>query len=334
MEGLVAEFLEGMVLGEGRSYGGITAFPLHHPRKGGPRYLSLQAALEQGLLEVGEKNAGGSVPELMVANRAERPVLMLDGEELVGAKQNRVLNATILVAAGAEMVIPVSCTEAGRWSYRSARFEASPYVMPRRARRDKTASVQSNLEMGLGFLSDQREVWENVDRMSTVLQAASPTQAMREIIDSRQEDLRGFLDSLNPVPGQKGLLVFLGREPVGLDILSREDAYRQLHPKLMRSYAVDVLLEEKGSGGEAPGFTEAKGFLEELLSCGEERYKSPGLGWDHRFKAPRALGSALVWRRRVVHAAFFRTEARAERGDFHVGDRISDFRSRRRFREF
>jgi hypothetical protein len=42
---------------------------------------------------------GGSVPHLLFINDAMRPVLLLDGEELVGAKQNRVLNLTVLAAA-------------------------------------------------------------------------------------------------------------------------------------------------------------------------------------------------------------------------------------------
>jgi len=39
------------------------------------------------------------VPELRLVNRAERPVLIVEGEELVGAKQNRVVNVTKLVNA-------------------------------------------------------------------------------------------------------------------------------------------------------------------------------------------------------------------------------------------
>jgi ARG and Rhodanese-Phosphatase-superfamily-associated Protein domain len=35
-------------------------------------------------------------------------VLILDGEELVGAKQNRIVNVTILVVTQSEIVIPVS----------------------------------------------------------------------------------------------------------------------------------------------------------------------------------------------------------------------------------
>jgi hypothetical protein len=32
-----------------------------------------------------------------VLNKGNRPVLMLDGEELIGAKQNRIVNLSILV---------------------------------------------------------------------------------------------------------------------------------------------------------------------------------------------------------------------------------------------
>ena len=36
---------------------------------------------------------------------APRPLLLLDGEQLVGAKQNRILNMTVLVAAQSEVTI-------------------------------------------------------------------------------------------------------------------------------------------------------------------------------------------------------------------------------------
>jgi hypothetical protein len=33
----------------------------------------------------------------------------VDGEELIGAKQNRIVNATFLIAGQTEITIPVSC---------------------------------------------------------------------------------------------------------------------------------------------------------------------------------------------------------------------------------
>jgi len=58
-------------------------------------YLTLKEALEKRLLVIKEVSAQASVPELKVINNADLPVLLLDGEELAGAKQNRVLNTTM-----------------------------------------------------------------------------------------------------------------------------------------------------------------------------------------------------------------------------------------------
>ena len=68
-------------------------------------------ALEAGTLRVEEVDEGGSVPELRVINSGAVPVLILEGDELVGAKQNRVVNYSVLVAAESELVLPVSCLE-------------------------------------------------------------------------------------------------------------------------------------------------------------------------------------------------------------------------------
>lgn len=47
-----------------------------------------------------EVSEAGSVPSLRVVNKGERAVFLLDSEELVGAKQNRILNTSVLIAAG------------------------------------------------------------------------------------------------------------------------------------------------------------------------------------------------------------------------------------------
>jgi hypothetical protein len=49
------------------------------------------------------------VPELKLVNLSPSKILILDGEELKGAKQNRIVNATFLIGPKSEVVIPVSC---------------------------------------------------------------------------------------------------------------------------------------------------------------------------------------------------------------------------------
>jgi hypothetical protein len=146
-------------LGAPRVHRNIVVLPIIGPSHGPARWLTLGEALEQQLLTVTEVSHGGSVPELSVINRADRPVLLLDGEELIGAKQNRVLNTTILLKEHSETVVPVSCTEHGRWSYVSAAFADSKVVMAHKVRARKSRSVSESLAASAGYKSDQGEVW-------------------------------------------------------------------------------------------------------------------------------------------------------------------------------
>src|SRR5262249_33858973 len=102
-----------------RAVNGLQVFGLRSPGSNGLDYATLDDALAAGTLEVTEVSEGGSVPTLKVSNRADRMVFLMAGEQLIGAKQNRVLNASIMVGALTELPISVSCVEAGRWAYRS-----------------------------------------------------------------------------------------------------------------------------------------------------------------------------------------------------------------------
>src|SRR5262245_32415074 len=116
----ITEALANLRLGEPAAFRNLIVFPLFGCNDRAPEYLTLDEALEQGLARVTEVSEGGSVPELAFENDGARRVLLVDGEELVGARQNRVLNLSILVAPKSKVVIPVSCVEQGRWRYASS----------------------------------------------------------------------------------------------------------------------------------------------------------------------------------------------------------------------
>src|SRR5438270_9227918 len=122
----IAESLTALKLGEPQTYVDLTLFPLIGDPEAAPGYVLLDEALERHLVHVTEVSAGGRVPELAFENSSDETVLLVDGDELVGAKQNRVVNLSILVAAGKTLVIPVSCVEQGPWVYRSGGFPAGP----------------------------------------------------------------------------------------------------------------------------------------------------------------------------------------------------------------
>ena len=292
--------VEALQVGERQTHGPLAVFPLRL-RDGGPRYITLREAIAQKRAVITEVSEGGSVPELRVVNKGDARVLVLDGEELRGAKQNRVLNTTILIDGHSSLVVPVSCTEQGRWSYDTREFAESEIVADRQVRYAMKDSLNVSLASGAGHRTDQGRVWSEVGALHERHQTMSPTAAMRDAYQTRKGDLDAVLAAFPLQDGQQGMLVLHGAHVVGLDFVSRAPQYAELHDKLLRSYAFEALVRDGEPGDRAV----ADAFLERIADLPGRRYKSPGLGWDVRYEGGGVLGSALTYRGHAVHAAFF-----------------------------
>jgi len=306
MEQTVKSYLEGIKVGEKQTYRNVAIFPLFSETDGSPRYHTLKEALAGGYLTIGEVSEGGHVPELKVTNSAAIAVLILDGEELAGAKQNRIVNTTILLRAHSETIIPVSCTEQGRWSYASAHLHESGNIATSKLRHINKQNVMASLHSTGQFRSDQGAVWDNIHEDLSKLNVEAPTGAMQDGYAAREKDLDDYLGQFPYLPGQKGMLVLVNSEVAGMDIVSLETAYAGLHPKLVKSYAMEALMSNGKAKHSALGGT-AKAFIVQALACNGKRFKSVGHGWDLRFEGKTIVGSALVYNKKVIHAAFFRT---------------------------
>jgi len=298
------QLLEQIELGESKSFGQLSVIPIFSSAEPKLSYVTLPEVLGGRKLRISELEGGASVRELSVINEGRDWVLLVDGEELIGALQNRVLNTTIIVHPMSRLSIPVSCTEHGRWSYKSRDFADSGVVMPFRTRYNKKLSVDSELGSSGTYRSNQSRVWEDISQMSLIADETSPTGAMRDVYESRMSSLEQYTDALKPVPGQKGMAVLIGGEVAGMEIFSRESAFRSLAPKLIKSYAMDVVLEGL-SGSSAPAPEVAKAFADDLAGLPSKRYESAGAGWDYRFTGDRVTGSALSYRNEVIYASFY-----------------------------
>ena len=102
-------------LGEPRSFHGLTLTPLFPAEPPQLDYIGLDEAVARGL-KIDEIDSDGAVQTLVVDNPLADRVLFYEGEELVGAKQNRIIRGTVLVEATATMKLAVHCVERGRWS--------------------------------------------------------------------------------------------------------------------------------------------------------------------------------------------------------------------------
>ena len=318
----VISLLSELKVGEPLTFRQMSIFPLRSSSRPVVDYLLLSDALQDGLVSVRETSRSGSVPELVVENRADRPVLIVDGEELVGAKQNRVANLTLLVAASKSTTIPVSCVEQGRWSWQSDEFAASERVQFARGRARKLASVQASMRVSGTRFSDQGAVWDEIGVKAAAMHARSPTGAMSAIFEEHAECLDEFVNRLQAQPGQTGGLFALGEAICGLDVFDKPATFVALLPKLVRSYGIDAL-ERPAQSRAAPDVDAARDFLAHL-ACGKlEEHPATGLGYDVRIEAPGVIAGGLVAESSLIHLAAF-AEQRASQAVSSDPGRFAD----------
>ncbi len=311
MDKVIGNFLIGLKPGVLLVHKNMAVIPLVGEGQGGPRFTTMKRALAEKQIIVREVSEHGSVPDLLVENLSALMVLLLDGEELAGAKQNRILNTSILVRKGSRIVVPVSCTEHGRWSYSSKEFMDSDVIMSNDIRKMKMHSVTESLKRDASFYSNQGMIWEDIAKMSEKMKVNSKTGAMKQIFADRKATLDEYVDAFPAIEGQVGLAVFINGKMVGLEALARVEAYADYHERLVRSYAMDAL---DGSGTECapPCVEDVSAFIRETRDCDERSFKSRGAGTDWRYEGGAIVGAALKYGKSVIHAAFFKLDKRDE----------------------
>jgi ARG and Rhodanese-Phosphatase-superfamily-associated Protein domain len=333
------QHLGALTFGQAQTFDHITILPIVAGLNHSPDYLTLGEAATAWQISITETSQAGSVPELLVTNIAEKPVLLLDGEELAGAKQNRVLNTTILLREKSQTRIPVSCTESGRWSYSSPAFAPADLVMEKEIRARKSRSVSQSLASKAQYHSDQQEVWSGISALHCKAQSSSPTSAMADAFKAYTDRLNHALEHFPCQPNQRGLLVIVNGKVAGFDVLSRPEAYAKLHPKLLRSYLLHGLLAAPQPGvaittqpSTNEPSAEAAAFLAELDTATESKFQSVGYGWDFRLNGQLIAGSALMHEGSLIHGAFFHLDTPSTPSHQPSTNLASLAERRRRFR--
>ena len=292
-------------LGDAVEHRGIVLAPLFPRRTPVADYATLEDALPLGL-RIHEVSDAGVVPELAVTNPTDASVLLYDGEELLGAKQNRILNVTVLVGAKSTLAIPVSCVEEGRWSRRSANFASAPHAAHPELRRRKAARLSADpLARGIA----QADVWNEVREKSARMGVDSATGAQADVFRSREDELRELEQAFPLQPGQCGALLALG-DDLCLDFVSRPAAFARLYPKLRAGYLLDGLerLNRKATSSE-----QLAGFVESVGAATRARQRSAGLGEDVRLHGERVVGSGLELEGELLQLCAFTSDEQSGR---------------------
>ncbi len=200
------DYLATLSLGEPESHENMIVLPVFtaSPQRDG--YAFLDEAVKCGRFTVTEVTKRGSVPNLKVVNDLDSDVLILDGDILVGAKQNRSVTTTIIIRSRTESMINVNCVERGRWSDKGRFFSAGEQPVYSGLRAAKARSVTTNLKSSQGFVADQGTVWDNISRKAGSLSMhdaafkPSVTDAADELYSSYEERIRGFERAFGLIP--------------------------------------------------------------------------------------------------------------------------------------
>ena len=147
--------------GEPTQLGGVVVFPLFAglpPSRYTLDYALASEAMVAGTLVVREVSEDGSVCELAARNLGDRPVLLVEGEELKGAKQNRAVVSSVLVAGRSCARIPVCCVQRGKWEYSSRHFSPGSCCPP------TMRHLLKQGDGGIAVFQRQHAVWREIHR--------------------------------------------------------------------------------------------------------------------------------------------------------------------------
>ena len=271
------------------------------PIKTPPSYkfdiLTLKKGFELGLAEVKECEHS-TVNTLIVKNNSVTPLLLVDGEEIIGGDQNRIVNATILIAPNSEEKIPVNCTEHGRWAYKSE-FKQSEYMANYRTRSAKEKAVRANM-------SGQQAVWDSIEDLEMSRSFSSPTQAMSESYENLKVDLDEFISNFKAVDGQTGAVIIIDGEIKGFELFLNSQIYHEYHEKILKSYLIDTDINDSIFTIDTEV---ARDLIVEALSVEYAAKKSNGLEEAFEFENSNGLGTAYIYKDELLHMSYFKNEA-------------------------
>jgi RNA polymerase sigma-70 factor (ECF subfamily) len=287
-----------------QKHGALEVFPLRWPVVSHLDYMTLDEALEARSIEITEFTEGGRVSLVNIVNRSERMVFLMAGEHLVGCKQNRVVNSSVMIPPDSQIPLPVTCVERGRWGYRTQTFSSghssSHYVL-----RAMMACGAADCDRGVGGpKANQAAVWREVSRKMRAMASRSPSDALQAIFLDHDARLIEWAERF-PVPTDcNGAVFVVGGIIAGADLFGSKETLRKLWPKLLRSCAIDAL-ESPEQDRESTAAEEIANWLARGVDVGQQAFPSPGIGLDVRIHGKEITGASLVVNNQPVHAELF-----------------------------
>lgn len=230
-----------------------------------------------GLVTIGECDST-NVEKVKLKNNSVSPLILLDGEEIAGSLQNRIVAQTMIIPPKSEMEIPVNCSEKGRNEYKSE-FQYSDYIANSNTRRKKAYNKNNPL---------QEVVWNSIDDLETDKNTSSKTKALRDSYEKNKYDIDSYLKHFKMENNQIGVICIVENK-VGIEIFNNHSLYEKYDEMLLRSYIIDSSSSEKINISDK----ELENILASINS--ESFIKKDAVGLGKYYKISNSYGNGQIW---------------------------------------
>jgi hypothetical protein len=268
-------------------------------------FISASSAIKKDLLHVNEVDEGGSVNTITVKNKTGNYIFFADGDILSGAKQNRILNTSVLLEPNSVTDIPVSCVEQGRWHYRSRNFAPTDYYAHDKMRARKSKDVLFSLKMDMGHRADQRKIWDEVHYDLCQMDIKSETGNLSDAYESKRENFDDFLAHFRYSDNLNGAAFFINDKLLNVDIFGRKDIYKEYFDKFIRGAAFSAynLTEKKEKMNDEKAVNILSKIMDDADKLPKEEFHGVGAGTESRFDNSKITGFELTYNSHLIHKA-------------------------------
>lgn len=265
-----------------QSNGEITIAQVIYNTKVIPDIISLHKAFVLGFVVVKELPRE-QVNSIEIENTSNKYIFILDGDILKGAKQNRVVNTSVLVAPKSKIILPVSCVEEGRWRFNSDKFRPSDEVAHKSIRYDKLKTIsECRLKNDASFSADQSSVWNKVMMCSEELSIKSPTGSHSDSFKHFKDEFDDLAKKFSRHSNANGLFVFVGGKLSICEIFNNSELLEDYFSKIIKSAAMDEKIKNKQTRDLSEKPLNTKGVIEDTMKefekCSNHATVSNGLG--------------------------------------------------------
>ncbi|MEM9023653.1 MAG: DUF6569 family protein [Bacteroidota bacterium] len=215
-------------------------------------YLNLKEALKKQAIHIHEVGAStnrdpltsidmqrdeAEVNRLVARNRSGDTIFVMAGEVIQGGKQDRVVSEDFVLLPGQQEDIGVFCVEQNRWVSQNGSFSFTGHY----------GLAANSLRKTMVTSNDQREVWAQVDEVTSKNRALSETKTYTNLGNSRMflkkssDYYRHFNQKLTNIPNMVGLIAVSGDQVLGCDIFHHPELMQKQLPMLLQSYVTDAV---------------------------------------------------------------------------------------------